>query len=100
MDDEPSKQALKRRVERLEAENEELRKQKPTAKRRGVVQLGTLLGSAGLLSLLFGSASAQTGEFPAASSPALLRIRADRVRYVPRGSDPSSPDGGTKWVIN
>jgi len=100
MSDRPTRAELEERIAELETENKQLRKQRSTTTRRGVVQAGTLLGSAGLLSLMFGSAAAQTGEFPAASDPALLRIRADRVRYVPRSSDPSSPDGGTKWVID
>jgi len=41
--------------------------------------------------------AAPTGTFPAATDDPLLKLRADRLRLVPRSSDPSSPDDGTLW---
>jgi len=43
------------------------------------------------------ASAAPTGTFPAATDDALLKLRADRLRLVPRTSDPSSPDNGTLW---
>lgn len=43
--------------------------------------------------------AAPTGTFPATTDDPLLKIRADRIRFIPRTSDPSSPDGGTMWVV-
>jgi len=58
------------------------------------------VGAAGLgaRGYFVGSASAApTGTFPASTDDALLKLRADRLRLVPRTSDPSSPDDGTFW---
>jgi hypothetical protein len=41
--------------------------------------------------------AAPTGTWPEATDDPLLKLRADRVRLVPRSSDPSSPDDGTVW---
>jgi len=43
--------------------------------------------------------AAPTGTFPESTDDPLLKIRADRIRFIPRTSDPSSPDGGTMWVV-
>lgn len=56
-------------------------------------------GAAGHLSGRAAAQSTPQGTFPADSDEPLLRIRADRIQYVPRTSDPSSPDGGTTWVV-
>ncbi len=57
------------------------------------------IAAAGAAGISFaGSATADpSGEFPVPSDDPLLKIRADRVRLVPRTSDPSSPDDGTEW---
>ena len=58
------------------------------------------LAAAGAAGYLSGRASAQSspsGTFPASGSDPLLKIRADRIRLVPRSSDPSSPDDGELW---
>ena len=58
------------------------------------------LAAAGAAGYLSGRASAQSspsGTFPASGSDPLLKIRADRVRLVPRSSDPSNPDDGELW---
>lgn len=41
--------------------------------------------------------AAPTGTFPQAADDPLLKLRADRLRLVPRSTDPSSPDNGTLW---
>jgi hypothetical protein len=52
----------------------------------------------GATSYFAGRASAApTGTFPASTDDPLLKLRADRLRLVPRTSDPSSPDDGTLW---
>jgi hypothetical protein len=43
------------------------------------------------------ASAAPTGTFPATGDDPLLKLRADRLRLVPRTSDPSSPDDGTLW---
>jgi hypothetical protein len=58
------------------------------------------LGAAGLgaSGYFVGSASAApSGTFPETTDDPLLKLRADRLRLVPRSSDPSSPDDGTLW---
>lgn len=59
------------------------------------------IAGAGAAGHLTGRAAAQTpsGTFPIQGEDPLLKIRADRIRYIPRSSDPSSPDGGTTWVV-
>jgi len=53
-------------------------------------------GAAGYVAT--GTASAApSGSFPASGEDPLLKIRADRVRLVPRTSDLSNPDDGTMW---
>lgn len=56
------------------------------------------IAGAGASGYFVGTAeAAPTGTFPASSDDPLLRLRADRLRLVPRTSDPSSPDDGTLW---
>jgi hypothetical protein len=43
------------------------------------------------------ASAAPTGTFPATGDDPLLKLRADRLRLIPRTSDPSSPDDGTLW---
>lgn len=54
------------------------------------------LGAAGVYSTRPVEA-APNGVFPESGSDALLKIRADRVRLVPRTTDPSSADNGTLY---
>jgi len=67
--------------------------------RRRVIASAAGIAAAGAAGVSFiGSASADpSGTFPATSDDALELIRADRVRLVPRTSDPSTPDDGTEW---
>lgn len=59
----------------------------------GIVAAG--LGASGYF---VGSAeAAPSGTFPQSTDDPLLKIRADRVRFVGRTSDPSSPNDGTVW---
>jgi len=71
------------------------------ASRRQILASAAGIAAAGAAGVTFaGSATAApTGTFPISSDPALLKIRADRIRFVPRTSDPSAPDGGTMWVV-
>lgn len=58
------------------------------------------VAGAGASGFVVGSASAApTGVFPESTDDPLLRLRADRIRMIPRTSDPSSPAGGTMWVV-
>jgi hypothetical protein len=43
------------------------------------------------------ASAAPTGTWPEATDDPLLKLRTDRLRLVPRSSDPSSPDDGTVW---
>lgn len=91
-----SKDELIERVHELEGE---LEAEQSGISRRGVIRTGGLT-VAGLAALLFASdpaAAAPTGTFPVSTSDPLLKVRADRLRLVPRTSDPSSPDDGTMW---
>ena len=69
-------------------------------RRREVLAAAAGMATVGAAGYMTGRASAQsspTGTFPVSSDPALLKLRADRLRLVPRSSDPSSPDNGTMW---
>jgi len=68
--------------------------------RRKSIASAAGLTAAGAAGFIFASGSATadpSGTFPVPSDDPLLKIRADRVRLVPRTSDPSSPDDGTEW---
>lgn len=69
----------------------------PSTTRRALLTAIGIAG-AGAAGHLTGRASAApTGTWPAAGDDPLLKLRADRLRLVPRTSDPSSPDDGTLW---
>jgi len=56
------------------------------------------LAAAGAAAYFTGTAeAAPAGTFPQSSDDPLLKIRADRIRYAGRTSDPSSPADGTTW---
>ncbi len=67
--------------------------------RRRMLASAAGIAAAGAAGISFaGSASADpSGTFPTPGDDPLLKIRADRVRLVPRTSDPASPDDGTEW---
>lgn len=105
-DTDPTKAELKDRIERLESENERLRNEQETedsgVSRRSILSHAAAIAGAGAISLTAATgsaAAAPAGTFPASTEPALLRLRVDRLRYIPRSSDPSSPNGGTTWVV-
>lgn len=54
-------------------------------------------GAAGMYGATETVSAAPSGTFPVSSDPALLKLRADRLRLVGRSTDPSSPDNGTLW---
>jgi len=63
--------------------------------RRTFVRGGLTFG--GLIALLYASdpvAADPEGEYPAPSSDPFRKIRADRIRYISRSSQPSSPGSG------
>lgn len=67
--------------------------------RRSVIAAAAGIAAAGAMGVYAtGRASAApSGTFPISGEDPLLKIRADRVRLVPRTSDPSSPADGTEW---
>ncbi len=69
--------------------------------RRRIIASAAGIAAAGAAGVGFtGRASADpSGTFPSSSDDPLELIRADRIRFVPRASDPTSPDGGTMWVV-
>jgi len=75
-----------------ESEQAEVSRRSVLAKAAGIAAAGAL----GIYATDTASA-APTGTFPEAADDPLLKIRADRVRWVPRTSDPTSPDNGTAW---
>jgi len=102
MVEQPSRSELAAENERLQERVEDLENnesQQPATTRRWLVRgAGTAVGVS-LLSLLFGSASAApSGTFPQSTDSALLKLRADRTRYIARQSAPSTPPSGTITV--
>jgi hypothetical protein len=95
-----SKSELRSEVRRLRGE---LKKSENGVTRRQVI--GSAVAAAGLGALgVYGSdivsaQSSPSGTFPVETDAPLLRLRADRIRMLPRSTDPSSPDGGTRWVV-
>lgn len=67
--------------------------------RRDVLKTAVAIAGAGAMGYYADSVTAATpsGTFPADTEDPLLKIRADRLRLVPRTSDPSTPDDGTIW---
>lgn len=67
-------------------------------RRREMLAAAAGAATVGAAGYMTGRASAApSGTFPVSSDPALLKLRADRVRLVPRSSDPSNPDNGEMW---
>jgi len=94
--DEMGEEQLRQEVRRLRSE---LEAAESGYSRRSVLAAAAGLagaGAAGLYSVGIASA-APSGTFPASGDDPLLKIRADRVRLVPRTSDPSGPDDGVMW---
>jgi len=71
-----------------------------TVTRRTVAQASAAaaLGSVGLVSAASRVQAAPSGTLPDPAAAPLKRVRADRVRHVPRTSDPSNPPNGLVWV--
>lgn len=88
-------------IEENQALKAALEAEREGCSRRSVLKAAVALAGAGAAGVYAtGSATAQpSGTFPEAGEDPLLKIRADRVRFVPRSSDPSSPTGGTMWVV-
>jgi len=97
-----TEEALRERIkkleaenERLESENEELRQSKTTTTRRWLIRGGGGLAGAGLLTLLFGSASAApSGTYPVEVDDPFTKIRVELLRFTTRTSQPSTPSSG------
>jgi len=93
-----SKDELINRIEELEKE----RRESQSVSRRDIIRGTATVGTVGVLAATLASGSATAapaGTFPKPADDPLLKIRADRIRFIPRSSDPSSPDGGTFWVV-
>ena len=92
-----TKDELKSRIEELEAENEQLRKQsQPSTTRRRLIR-GAAIAGAGTVSLAAAAgtaAAAPSGTYPVESDDPLFKLRLDRLRYIERTSTPSSPGSG------
>lgn len=88
----PEIDALRDRIDELEAENERLRASHKT--RRRLLRGGLAVGA---LSLFAGVSTANTpeGTVSGTSTDSLLAIEADRVNFESRTSDLSNPDDGT-----
>ncbi|RLM53191.1 hypothetical protein DVK02_14980 [Halobellus sp. Atlit-31R] len=86
-----SKDELIDRVERLEAN---LQDERTSVSRRGVLRGG--LTVTGLAGLLFAThpVMAASGVYPVESEPPFAKIRAERIRYDTRTSQPSAPSSG------
>lgn len=86
-------------IERIETLERELAEAESGYSRRSILSAAAGIAAAGAMGIYAtGSASAApTGSFPASGEDPLLKIRADRVRFVGRTSDPASPDNGTMW---
>lgn len=71
----------------------------PKHTRREVIGKAVGIAAAGALGIYATDTvtAAPTGTFPVDTDDPLLKIRADRVRLVPRTTDPSAPDDGTMW---
>lgn len=94
-----TEEQLRDEVRRLRAE---LKAEREGISRRGLIASAATAAALGAAGIYTSGASAQTtpsGTFPVSTDDPLLKIRADRVRFVPRSSDPSSPSGGTMWVV-
>lgn len=84
--------------EKLRTENERLRDQIPTPTRRSLLRGAAAagVGAVSLAAVANTAAANPNGTFPVITDDPLLKIRADRVRYIGRTSDPSD-GGGTTW---
>lgn len=89
---------LREEVRRLRGE---LQAERSGVSRRQVVASAAAAAGLGVLGVYSSDvvSAAPTGTFPEPTDDPLLRLRADRIRFIPRSSDPSSPAGGTRWVV-
>lgn len=92
-----TKDELKSRIEELEAENEQLRKQsQPSTTRRRLIR-GAAIAGAGTVSLAAAAgtaAAAPAGTYPVESDDPLLKTRVDRFRFITRSDRPADPSTG------
>jgi hypothetical protein len=71
--------------------------------RRRVLASAAGLAAAGAAGFYTGAETASadpSAVYPVSGEDPLLKVRADRIQYIPRSSDPSSPAGGTTWVVD
>jgi len=92
-----SKDDLIDRIETLEAE---LTAERSGYSRRSVISAAAGIAAAGAMGVYAtGTASAApSGTFPDAGDDPLAKIRADRVRYIARTSQPTAPSSGRVLV--
>lgn len=95
---EMDEEQLREEARRLRAE---LKSEREGVSRRSVIASASAIASLGAIGVYASDSvsAAPSGTFPAETEDPLLRLRADRLRFVPRTSDPSSPAGGTMWVV-
>lgn len=69
--------------------------------RRSVIKAAIGIAGAGAMGIYATGdvSAAPSGTFPADTEDPLLRIRADRIQFIPRSSDPSDPDHAEMWVV-
>lgn len=90
-----TKEELIARIEKLE---KRLSRDERGYSRRSVISAAVGIAAAGAVGVYATGAAeaAPSGTFPVSTEDPLLKIRADRVRLVPRSTDPSVNDG-TTW---
>lgn len=81
-------------------DSDDLSETDTTLDRRTVVKAcaAAALGSVGLVSAASRVEAVPSGTLPDPSVAPLKRVRADRVRHIPRTSDPTDPPNGLVWV--
>lgn len=86
-------------IDRIETLETRLAEATGGRSRRSVLAAAAGLAAAGAVGAAASetATAAPTGTFPAAGDDPLLKLRADRIRLVPRSSAPASPDDGTIW---
>lgn len=88
----PSRAELRTRIAELE---QQLTAAESGYSRRSVIKAAAGIAAAGAMGIYAtgGVTAAPSGTFPASTDDPLLKIRADRVRLVPRTTDPTADDG-------
>lgn len=91
--DDLTEEELRDEVQRLRGE---LKSERSEISRRRVIRSGAAIAALGALGIYgVGSAAADPqGVYPVESADPFKKIRADRIRYISRSSQPSAPSSG------